>query len=120
MTVGSIKLVVSIDLNPVRADMVTAAEDYNWSSYRDHITLSNNRWLDQSKVFQELGSTSAARAIAYRTLVSEESKNAELTVIRAALKRNQITGTELLRKKIAKRTGRRISSLGPGRPRTDK
>ena len=109
-----------IDLNPVRARIVELAEDYEWSSYRQHVALTDENWLDQSTAFQALGATDSARSVRYRALVSERIGNAELSIIRTASKRNQITGSEHFRREIMERTGRHVSSRGPGRPKNKK
>jgi putative transposase len=38
-----------VDLNPVRAKMVAAPEDYRWSSYRARIGLAECDWLDADR-----------------------------------------------------------------------
>lgn len=109
-----------IDLNPVRAGMVAAAGDYEWSSYRQHVAAVGDSWLDLSDAFLALGSTATSRSVAYADLVSAGISCTDLSLIRTAVKRNQITGTTRFQAKIAERIGRRISSLGPGRPRVNK
>ncbi len=109
-----------IDLNPVRAAMTVEAEDYVWSSYRQHAALSDDQSIDLSAAYRALGATTAARATAYCAYVSDGTKSDELALIRTALMRNQLTGTARFQQQIAERTGRRLSSRGPGRPRSRK
>lgn len=109
-----------IDLNPVRAMIVDEAGDYQWSSYRQHTGHSGSLWLDRSDVFEALGETDVSRSEAYRLFVSADIDETELAVIRNAVKRNQITGTQQFQTMIALRTGRRVSTAGPGRPKSKK
>ena len=109
-----------VDLNPVRATMVAVPDDYEWSSYRHHITPSKNHWLDQSDAYQALGTSESERSISYRKFVSMGIGKTELATIRTAVKRNQVTGTARFAENLARRTGRRISTQGQGRPKTRK
>lgn len=109
-----------IDLNPVRAAMTGAPDDYEWSSFRHHAVPSKNNWLDPSDAYQALGATDMARSLSYRAFVSEGIADRELATIRTAVRRNQVTGTTRFKEKLAERTGRRISSRGRGRPRITK
>lgn len=109
-----------IDLNPVRAGLVMSAVDYEWSSYRQHIARTNDIWLDHSDAFMALGVNNLARSTNYQSLVSEGSMSSELSMIRTALTRNQVTGNEKFRAKLAKQIGRRVFSRGPGRPKKNK
>jgi len=109
-----------IDLNPVRAGIVAAAKDYEWSSYGQRIAITGDEWLDHSGAFLALGTTATARSVAYKHLASEGIGRAELAVIRTAVKRNQTTATTQFQKEVTKRIGRRIFSRAPGRPRANK
>lgn len=105
-----------IDLNPVRAAMVDAAQDYQWSSYRSHAALEHLDWLDEHAIYQELGRTRDKRGRAYEEFVAADISESEMELIRAAVRRNQLTGREKFQKAVAEHTGRRIESRGRGRP----
>lgn len=106
-----------IDLNPVRAAMVTTPEIYEWSSYRGHAGLYANEILDEHENCKRLGDTREDRAVAYREFVAQGVSESELGCIRLAIQRNQLTGNKNFENQIAKRTGRRILARGQGRPR---
>lgn len=106
-----------VDLNPIRAAMVASPEDYHWSSYRYRIGLVSSDWLDDHPLFQSLAATDEERRVAYQDFVSSGIGDDELATIRAALNRNQLSGNQTFNDAIEKRTGRRISSKAPGRPR---
>ena len=109
-----------VDLNPVRAGMVTAPGDYPWSSYRAHAALEPDAAVDAHTVYLALGQSEAERGCAYRRFVAQAVDDAELSLIREATQRNQLTGGSRFQRAIEERTGRRVSALGPGRPRKSK
>jgi len=73
-----------VELNPVRAGVVTAAEDYEWSSYRVHALGEASDWLASHPVYEELGATPLERQIAYRALCGVALTPEELMEIRLA------------------------------------
>jgi putative transposase len=109
-----------VDLNPVRAAMVTAPGDYPWSSYRAHAALEPDAAVDAHTVYLALGQSEAERGCAYRRFVAQAVDDAELSLIREATQRNQLTGGSRFQRAIEERTGRRVSTLGQGRPRKSK
>ncbi len=107
-----------IELNPVRAAIVTEPEDYRWSSYRCHAAMATNPILDAHETYDALGKSRAERALAYRRFVSDGVSKTELSLIRAAVQRNQLTGGKQFQEAIERRTGHRVHSRGRGRPPT--
>ncbi len=105
-----------VDLNPVRAGMVAAPANYEWSSYRCHAAMNYSTWLDEHSVFRALGNSSSARGNVYRKYVADGISDEERQLIQTAVRRNQLTGNQKFRETVARRTGRRISSQGRGRP----
>lgn len=105
-----------VELNPVKARMVTVPENYPWSSYRQNAGLVDDTWVNQHPVFSSLGDTPASRSSAYRKLVRTGISDGDESLIRRALRRNQVTGDESFRASIADMTGREVSSKPPGRP----
>ena len=105
-----------VDLNPVRAAIVATPEDYEWSSYRGRAGLEHTTGLDDHDTLNALGTDLNDRAAAYREFVANGISHAELMLIRTSLRRNQLTGNASFVATIEKRTGRRISQHGRGRP----
>ena len=106
-----------IELNPVRAHMVSSAESYPWSSYRLRvIEPAENNWLDVDPCFQALGTTEPIRRDRYREFVEQAAPNEELELIRTALQRGQLTGGSRFVEEIEHITGLRIIGRGQGRP----
>jgi putative transposase len=73
-----------VELNPVRAGVVSAAEDYQWSSYRVHAFGEPSDWLVSHPAYEQLGATPLERQIAYRALCGVPLTPEELTEIRFA------------------------------------
>ncbi len=109
-----------VERNPVRAGLVEHAADYHWSSFRFNAALERNSWLDRSETYQALGRTEADRVIAYRDLIRSGQSEEELTLIRTAASRNQLTGSDTFQREIAERCGRHVPARGPGRPGSGK
>lgn len=105
-----------VDLNPVRASIVELPEQYPWCSYRDHTAITQSTWLDDSPAYSLLGNSVAERIRVYQSFVSDGTSDRELSFIRMAARRNQLTGSDKFRHQIEKRIGRRISAAGRGRP----
>jgi len=55
-----------IELNPVRAGMVSAPESYRWTSYRVHAHGQVSSWIADHPAYLALGDAPAARRAAYR------------------------------------------------------
>lgn len=109
-----------VDLNPVRARLVERPEDYRWSSYRAKVGLSDCPWLDLDPCFLALASTSKQRQRRYRDFVERGVPQEQLEFLRAAIQRNQLTGSDTFILEIEQRIGARVLHRAPGRPCTRK
>lgn len=96
--------------------MVHKPEDYEWSSYRARIGLSDCEWLDPDPCFLALGRDEERPRERYRQFVELGAHEHELNFIRSAVQRNQLTGSEVFIREIEQRTGERILYRSPGRP----
>ncbi len=109
-----------VELNPVRARMVSRPEDYQWSSYISRVGRSDQfTWLDTDPCFEGLGDTPQVRASRYAEFVRSAIPPGEWEMIRSALQRGQLTGNERFIDEVAAIIGRRIEHRQPGRPRLD-
>jgi putative transposase len=108
-----------VELNPVRARMVSAPEDYPWSSYRPRMGLDSLGWLDLDPCFRGLAPTLSRQQVLYKELIDAGIRESELRFIRDAVQRNQLTGSEKFALEIEQRIGERILNRGRGRPRKD-
>jgi putative transposase len=57
-----------IELNPVRANMVSAPDQYRWSSYAIHTAGDHSEWLVMHDAYLALGETPEWRQAAYRAI----------------------------------------------------
>lgn len=106
-----------VELNPVRAFMVSRPEKYPWSSYRQKIEIGCFRWIDLDPCYLALGETAEKRCMAYAAYVSHTIPDEEWALIRLAVARGQLTGDRRFVDEVAYKTGRRIEPRGRGRPR---
>jgi putative transposase len=106
-----------IELNPVRARIVAAAEDYPWSSCRARLGYTKSAALDLDPVYQEFGTDESTRRQRYRAFLNDAVPDGEWEMIRAAVQRGQLTASTAFAKQIATTLQRAIESRGPGRPR---
>ena len=106
-----------IDLNPVRAGLVQAPEDYAWSSYRARIGMTPCEWLDLDPAIEALAETGSRRCERYREISGEPIDDEDLSMIRGASSRNQLTGSSEFIEQIASTSGIHVSARRRGRPR---
>jgi len=105
-----------LDLNPVRAGMVSRPEDYVWSSYRHYIGRCEDKLVSAHPLTWSLGNTPFAREAAYAELVSAgvtADQQGQLT--RAALSGWPLGGQDFVAQ-LKKLTDRRIDKGRAGRP----
>jgi len=105
-----------IELNPVRAGIVPAPQDYDWSSYNHKTGRSLLTWLDEDPCYASLGAERRERESSYRSWVNSGVSEEEMDLIRNAVQRGQLCGGRRFRDEIEHRIGRRVGSRGPGRP----
>ena len=105
-----------IDLNPVRAGMVTDPAHHPWSSHRHLIGLSRDKLVTPHALFWGLGNTPFAREAAYAEFVRAGlSAQQQSDLTRAALTGWSL-GSESFLMALAQKTGRRLAPARPGRP----
>lgn len=103
-----------IELNPVRAKMVTHAAEYPWSSYQGNALGKPIQLLTPHALYNQLGKTDSERQIAYRGLFDGLMPEQELTAIRDATNKAWALGDGRFKAQIAANTGRRAEPLGRG------
>jgi putative transposase len=107
-----------IELNPVRAYLVAAPEDYPWSSCRYRLGEASCPWLDEDPGYLALGASEMRRRMQYWQFLRAAIPEDEWNVIRTAVRRNQLTGAANFVARAEEILGRRIRSRPPGRPVT--
>ncbi len=105
-----------IELNPVRAQMVSRPEEYRWSSYGAN-AWGDPGWLTMHPEYRRLGATQAERAHAYRELYRTRLDDDDLHLIRKAAHYCQPVGDDRFRRQIERDYGIRLGQMDRGRPR---
>lgn len=106
-----------IELNPVRAGMVGHPGEYGWSSYGVNAQSKADRLLTPHPLYVALGSSSHARAAAYRELFRDALEPGLVDEIRGATNGGYCIGSERFRLEIEAMLGRRVTRGKPGRPK---
>jgi putative transposase len=105
-----------IELNPVRARMVAEPEAYAWSSCRYRLGRDTSDWLDLDPCYLALGASESERRRCYREFLQAAIPSGEWELIRKAVQRGQLTGTDRFTQQLAGILGRRVERRGQGRP----
>lgn len=106
-----------IELNPVRAAMVSDPAHYRWSSYRANGLGRQDARLTPHLVYDGLGATGAARQAAYRALFRAQLDAPAIDALRLAIHQGQPVGNRRFLAEIEKMTGVRREAKPRGRPR---
>lgn len=104
------------DLNPVRAGMVADPADYEWSSYRHHAGLAQDKLVSSHPLYWALGNTPFAREQAYIELVRHGVSRIEQQALTDSTLRGWALGEPDYVAELQKRTARRIVKAKAGRP----
>ena len=108
-----------IEMNPVRAGMVTHPGEYRWSSFTANARGAYNALPSPHQLYLELGSEPEVRQYAYRELFRQRLGGSQLRQIRAMLNQELVPGREDFKDEIAHLTQRRVRRGKDGRPRRE-
>ena len=109
---------IFMDLNPVRAGVVTRPLDYSWSSHGHYVGHHIDKIVVPHNVYWQLGNTPFAREARYAELIAHglsQKQQAELT--ESVLKGWPLGETQFV-DDLQKQTVRRVVRLQAGRPRS--
>ncbi|MEJ2389460.1 MAG: transposase [Chromatiaceae bacterium] len=109
-----------IELNPVRAGMVSDPGEYPWSSYRANALGQANAILSPHPVYLALSPDDTARFVRYRNLFRTALDEEPLADLRMALNQDQPVGNSRFYAQIEAMTGQRRELRKRGRPRKTK
>lgn len=104
-----------IELNPVRAGIVTHPVDYDWSSYRVHAHGERSEIVVPHNLYNNIATEKQERESCYRALLSEILPPSYLEQVRQATQSNGLLGSQQFSEKIAVALGRNFSRKAPGR-----
>ncbi|WP_417505249.1 transposase [Marinomonas gallaica] len=107
-----------IELNPVRANMVSHPAEYKWSSYRFHaqetLELQSGLWQPH-ELYLKLSRQQRTRAKRYQALFKHHIPEEELGRIRNATQSDMALGNGRFKEEIEALTGRRVTPKKRGR-----
>jgi putative transposase len=106
-----------IELNPVRAGIVTHPKDYRWSSYQRRALGVSDRLLDEDPWYSGLGTTDRDKQERYRQWIDSQISEREWDEIRQATQRGRSIGRETFQKQVEAMTGRHLVGEARGRPK---
>lgn len=105
-----------IELNPVRAGMVSLPQDYRWSSYHTNALGKASSLIIPHDEYRRLESDEGARLEAYRALFKAHLEEEVVGQIRSATNGNYALGSERFQREIEMALGRRAMRGQAGRP----
>lgn len=106
-----------IELNPVRAGMVSRPGDYPWSSYAANAHGKDDALTHPHDVYLSLGREDVARQKAYRELFRQAADAAAVQELRSAINLCVPVGGDRFKLQIERRLKQKISYRPRGRPR---
>ena len=106
-----------IELNPVRANMVSHPAEYRWSSYAANAQGLENDLIKPHVLYDALGLDESSRQSAYRELFRFELDIGLVDEIRKATNGNYALGNANFSAQIEQALGRRVTAGKAGRPK---
>jgi putative transposase len=103
-----------IELNPVRAGMVSHPSAYPWSSYGANAMGLSGELVAPNIEYRRLGKSDQARQAAYRQLFKQHLSESCVTQIRDATNKGWVLGIDRFKQRIQKQLGRRIEPTPRG------
>ena len=105
-----------IDLNPVRAGLVSDVRDYPWSSHAFYVGMRNDKLITPHSLFWELANTPFSREAAYFELVRAGVSSQQQETLTHSVLHGWALGEPEFIEDLQKRTRRRVSKSKAGRP----
>jgi len=103
-----------IELNPVRADMVDAPENYPWSSYACNALGATNALIKPHELYLALGLNTDERCEAYKGLFASHIASIQLDEIRESTNKSWVLGSSKFKERIEELTARQAQPRGRG------
>jgi putative transposase len=100
-----------IELNPVRAGMVTNPALYPWSSHRCNAYGNADALITPHPIFTSLGSEKFSRELAYRGLFIETLPDQKIAQLRDATNYNYTFGSTAFSEMMARSLGRQVARI---------
>lgn len=107
-----------IELNPVRAGMVSSPAAFPHSSYRHNALGEFNPILSEHAMYRALAKSAKARQMAYRCLFSDAISPKMIKRIRDTTNACLVLGNNRFKNDIERMLGRSVRPKKPGRPKS--
>jgi len=105
-----------IELNPVRAGMVSDPAEYTWSSYQCNGLGKQTDMQTHHQLYLSLGTSSQTRQLAYRALFKSKVQGKMLDDIRHSANKGLALGSDSFIANVEAVTGQRLIQQKRGRP----
>ncbi len=106
-----------IELNPVRAGIVTCPERYPWSSAHHYLCGPRDALVTDSPTYLSLADTLPSRMAVHRSILSAGIDDEVLARIRTQTQRGGVLGSEGFREEVEAMLRVRVPGAPRGRPR---
>jgi len=106
-----------IELNPVRASMVTHPGGYHWSSYKHNAMGDSDSLITSHLIYKQLGYAESQQQYAYREMFRNHLDKNEVHDIRESLNQELVLGRDNFKVKIEEMTKRQVKPSPIGRPK---
>lgn len=113
---GLLACMAYIDLNPVRAGLVSEARNYPWSSHGHYTGIRSDSLITPHALYWALGNTPFEREVAYADRVQAGLPADQLSALTASLLSGWPSGDASFVAELRKQTGRRVDKRRAGRP----
>src|SRR5690606_37011449 len=101
-----------------RAAIVSAAEDYLWSSARANLAITTDACVTPHRAFLAWGIDAKARALRYAQWLRAGIPHPELVAIRLHVRQERALGSPRFQASVARALNRPVAVRPRGRPRT--
>ena len=108
---------VYLDLNPVRAGMVSQAQAHFWSSHAHYTGLRADKLITPHPLYWQLGNTPFAREAAYAEMVQAGITRTQESALTQSAMSGWALGDKGFLAGLQKHTGRRLTRSNAGRPK---
>lgn len=105
-----------IELNPVRAGLVSNPADYAWSSYAHHIGAKPDPLITDHPAYWALGNTPFERDAAYKYLTEQALTPQELDELKETARKGWVLGSEAFKRGLEAQLNRQVRPAKRGRP----
>lgn len=106
-----------IECLPQLEGLVSAASDYQWSSFGHHAGMRSDALITDHPLFWALGNTPFEREAAYRMQLERLPGQEEIRLLVEAARKGWVLGSASFKERLGKQLSRRVEPGRRGRPR---